>query len=340
MASIYADPKLRNKRHYIAASSFNTVLYTYTASLNDNLVRVGSLGATAGATAGNCPQGRILRENGSRLYPDANPGISTLMVGVYDANSGLKGYIDPNAPQFAVFNSDKPVEMVDGGDNNTTTPHKGQPVFTTGDVIANGNAIIGGYIASSYVAPQVTASAPNNNTYVDARTGNYFVANLTYTAGGAGTTYLYFGTGTGDQVVPADGQVISVAIYNTTGSAQTVVINQTYKSVQGYSNNPGIPIATIPNGQVRTFTFVSDGTTMYLTNAGNITSSSGIATLSSGAVTVADRSVTTSSRIFLTATTNVNLGTLRVSAQTANTGFVITSSSGTDGSAVSWMIVN
>ncbi len=137
MASIYADPKLRSKRSYIAASSFNTVLYTYTTSLDPTtLVRTGSLGATTGATAGNCSQGRILRENGSRLYPDANPGISTLMVGVYDANSGLKGYIDPNAPQFAVFNSDKPVEMVDGGDNNTAVAHKGQPVYTTGGVIS------------------------------------------------------------------------------------------------------------------------------------------------------------------------------------------------------------
>jgi hypothetical protein len=64
------------------------------------------------------------------------------MVGVFDADSGLSGYIDPNAPQFAVFNSDKPVEMVDGGDTNTTTPHKGQPVYTTGDIITSGGNII------------------------------------------------------------------------------------------------------------------------------------------------------------------------------------------------------
>jgi hypothetical protein len=73
------------------------------------------------------------------------------MVGVYDADSGLRGYIDPNAPIFAVFNSDKPVEMVDGGDNNTATPHKGAPVYTTGDVIADGEVVAAGQVRSSGV---------------------------------------------------------------------------------------------------------------------------------------------------------------------------------------------
>ena len=107
-------------------------------------------------TTVNCPAGRILREVGKRLYPAAHPGISTMMVKVYDANSGLSGYIDPNAPQFAVFNSDKPVEIVDGGDNNGATPHKGQPVYTTGDVIAGGSLSIGGTIQTT----SATANSP------------------------------------------------------------------------------------------------------------------------------------------------------------------------------------
>ena len=152
MASVYADPKLRSKRTYIAVSSFNNQLYTYTTSMSPTTFQTtGALAATTGATAANSPRGHFLRETGARLYPGANPGISTLMVGVYDADSGLRGYIDPNAPIFAVFNSDKPVEMVDGGDNNTATPHKGAPVFTTGDVIAGGEVVATGQVRSSGV---------------------------------------------------------------------------------------------------------------------------------------------------------------------------------------------
>lgn len=152
MASVYADPKLRSKRTYIAVSSFDSNLYTYTTTMSPTTFETtGALTATTGATAANCPRGHFLRETGARLYPAANPGISTLMVGVYDADSGLRGYIDPNAPNFAVFNSDKPVEMVDGGDNNTATPHKGSPVYTTGDVIADGEIRATGQVRSTGV---------------------------------------------------------------------------------------------------------------------------------------------------------------------------------------------
>lgn len=66
----------------------------------------------------------------------------------------------------------------------------------------------------------------------------------------------------------------------------------------------------------------------------------GTATLVAGTATVLNTSVTANSRIFLTS--NVDGGTpgfLRVSAKTASTSFVITSSSGTDTSTVAWLIV-
>jgi hypothetical protein len=284
MSSVYSDAYGRNKRHYITSAAFNDSFFTYTVTKDTRTnMTTGTLSAVAGATAANCPQGRILREVGRRLYPYAHPGITTMMVKVYDEVSTLSGFIDPNAPIFAVFNSDKPVEIVNGGDNNGATPHKGQPVYTTGDVIANGNAIIGGYIASAYVAPQVVQASNNNNTYIDATQGNNFVANLTYTATGTGYTYLYFGTNTGTAITPADGEVISVAIRNATGYTQTVVINQTYKSVQGYTNNPGFALITIPNGVVRTLSFISDGTLLYLNNAGNIIASTGSFTVANTA---------------------------------------------------------
>jgi hypothetical protein len=48
----------------------------------------------------NCPAGRILTETGRRLRPEISPGVSTLMVSVYDEHSMLRGYINPNDTVF------------------------------------------------------------------------------------------------------------------------------------------------------------------------------------------------------------------------------------------------
>ena len=89
-----------SRRAYVAATAFNNNFYTYT--LNNSAVNdqpVGQLKPVAGATAGNCPAGRILRETGRKLYPgSANPGVTTLLVAVYDNISLLTGSIDPNSP--------------------------------------------------------------------------------------------------------------------------------------------------------------------------------------------------------------------------------------------------
>lgn len=66
----------------------------------------------------------------------------------------------------------------------------------------------------------------------------------------------------------------------------------------------------------------------------------GTATLVAGTVTVNTTAVTANSRIFLTAqTSGAAPGALRISARVAGASFTITSTSGTDTSAVAWMIV-
>jgi hypothetical protein len=66
----------------------------------------------------------------------------------------------------------------------------------------------------------------------------------------------------------------------------------------------------------------------------------GVATLVAGTVTVANTRVTANSRIFLTAqNTSGTPGFLRVSARVASTSFTILSSSGTDTTAVGYLIV-
>ena len=107
------------RRSYISVAPFNASFFTYTTSMNASYVTTGTLTAVTGATAANCPKGRVLRENGRKLYPSANPGVTTYLVGVFDDKTFLNGFIDPNSPLFAPFNTDKPVYLdngVNGGD--------------------------------------------------------------------------------------------------------------------------------------------------------------------------------------------------------------------------------
>lgn len=147
MATVYRDPRARTKINYIATAPFDVNFYNYTQSTNPNTFEVtGALSAVAGVSPTICPKGRVLRENGKRLFPGGSyPGISTFMVGVYDANSGLSGYIDPNAECFAYYNVDKPVEVVDGVDPSGNKIHRGASVYSSGNILADGNLDVGGY---------------------------------------------------------------------------------------------------------------------------------------------------------------------------------------------------
>jgi hypothetical protein len=63
---------------------------------------------------------------------------------VYDDNSLLSGFIDPNAEVFAYYNVDKPVEVVNGIDPSGNVVHRGQSMYTSGNILADGSALIGG----------------------------------------------------------------------------------------------------------------------------------------------------------------------------------------------------
>ncbi len=129
---------------YIATAAFNDYFYSYSTSINAQLVTVGTLSAVTDATPGNCPAGRVLRENGRKLYPDANPGITTYMVGVYDAQSLLSGFIDPNAQVFQIYNTDKPTYLSDGVEPTLGTTDRGPSIFTRGNVLGAGSLDISG----------------------------------------------------------------------------------------------------------------------------------------------------------------------------------------------------
>lgn len=117
-------------RSYLTTSSFNTSIYSYVTSV-DNMTYItsGVLSTVSAATVLNCPKGHVLRETGRKLYPGINPGVSTMMVSVYDDNTMLNGYIDPNSPIYTVFNGDKASFIP----NNNQL---GAPVYTRGSVEA------------------------------------------------------------------------------------------------------------------------------------------------------------------------------------------------------------
>ena len=96
--------KESSKRSYVAVAPFHNDFFKYVMNWNPvTLVRTGDITQKVdGANSSNCPKGRVLRENGKKLFPDANSGVSTLMVGVFDNQSMLSGFIDPNSPLFQV----------------------------------------------------------------------------------------------------------------------------------------------------------------------------------------------------------------------------------------------
>lgn len=186
------------RRNYITTSAFNNDFYLYTVTRNPTTyVQTGTLSAVVGATAANCPADRILRENGRRLYKDANPGISTLLVGVYDAVSGLSGLIDPNSARFAVYNGDKSVFQDNGVDPNGGTLDQGPPIYTRGTITTSGGLTVnGGNVVEKISATTITIPAGNAAWAINLTAGNIInvtaVTNstaATISGGSAGTIF-------------------------------------------------------------------------------------------------------------------------------------------------------
>jgi hypothetical protein len=148
-------PLVGPRRHYIANSAFNDDFFSYSVSssfVNNDVVTTGTLEPVAGATSGNCPMGRILRENGKKLFPGSSVGVNQYLVGVYDSVSFLNGFINPNSPIFVPMNTDKPHYLADGNDlTGADLSNQGPAVYTRGDINADGDANIGGNLNVSGV---------------------------------------------------------------------------------------------------------------------------------------------------------------------------------------------
>ena len=137
------------RRQYISTEIFSNDFFTYTVTTDATGLQTGTFTQVSGATVTTCPAGRVLRDNGKRLYPGAHPNVTYAMIGVFDPQTFLSGYINPNSPIFAMFNSDK-AYFADtdlttaagfgrGLDSNLSSyglVNEGLAVFTNGNVVA------------------------------------------------------------------------------------------------------------------------------------------------------------------------------------------------------------
>ena len=162
VSSSFASP---SRRQYVASGFFNTNIFQSSTYTDSQLNTRGRLIIHPSAVAGvNCLPNTILRENGKKLHTGTHPDLVdpttnlpyTYLVGVYDIISGINGFINPNAPYFAVLNTDKSYqddltkEQVDASRNtltaasgvypynNTSNQILGPPVNTAGDVLSGG----------------------------------------------------------------------------------------------------------------------------------------------------------------------------------------------------------
>lgn len=146
------------RRSYTSVCSFGLALFNYSYGMNSQtLVEQGTL--TPVGTNADCPPGRVVYENGRKIVPvqgnfppilvtidGSTAPLSSYMVGVFDPQSGLNGFIDPNSVAFAINSTDKPAYLNNGEQNGPATniTNSGNPVVTSGSVLsiiseANGN---------------------------------------------------------------------------------------------------------------------------------------------------------------------------------------------------------
>jgi len=166
-------------KSYISTQAYNGNFFTYSVRTGPSpqFKKTGSLLTVSGATSVNCPAGNILRENGKKLYPDAYPGVTDYMVGVFDILNNLSGFIDPNDPVFAPFNGDRPNYLKDSV--NSLTKNLGAPVLTQGSVMCSGDVVSSGQIRSQDLTILTTVDGTPNTAALDVSLGQVFILSTT-----------------------------------------------------------------------------------------------------------------------------------------------------------------
>ena len=251
------------RRQYVSINAFNNEFYTYTTSTDftdGQFVTTGSLTPVSGATAANCPAGRVLRENGKKLFPSANPGVEAFLVGVYDSTTFLNGFIDPNCRLFQPQSTDLPTYLPNPVDyQGDETTDLGPGVYTRGDVRAQGNLDISG---NSYLYGNVDVSgalfvdsdiltngqvrncnAPTAVSSLGAGVYGVYTGNgpmFTYTAADTndGTTLRVY-SGVAGTSVPKPGEQVYLKVAASVNVASTIKFGTNFLTTGPVAGNAG-----------------------------------------------------------------------------------------------------
>jgi hypothetical protein len=156
MSSVAGSLNLVPRRQYVSTGDFTTRFFTYTQTgTTARGVPIFALSQVSN-TPGTFPKGHILRENGRKLVKDVNPSLNdptntsvqyTYLVGVINttADPNVAGFIDPNSPLFAPFNTDKTYFLDDPNeakDASTGLQDLGPPVYSRGDITTTAGNIL------------------------------------------------------------------------------------------------------------------------------------------------------------------------------------------------------
>lgn len=156
MSSVAGSLNLVPRRQYVSTGDFRSRFFTYTQTgTTVRGVPIFALSQVSN-TPGIFPKGHILRENGRKLIKDVNPNLNdptntavqyTYLVGVINttADPNVAGFIDPNSPLFAPFNTDKSYfldEPNEAKDASTGLQDLGPPVYTRGDITTTAGNIL------------------------------------------------------------------------------------------------------------------------------------------------------------------------------------------------------
>jgi len=255
------------RRAYIASSHFYNSFFSFIPNPDTG---IGVLTPVPGATFQNCPAGRILRETGRKLYPDANPGVPTLMVGVYDNITLLNGFIDPNASTFAVYSTDVSNFYPTGVDPTTGVTDVGPPVYTNGLVMSIGGFLAGGFkLVTNFYLPgffkmpytQVSSVA---DIFINPYLGNVFEVDISQTMTNLQTIncYLRSENNPNAPLTPSEGQLFSIIFSNDSPN----IVTANFKLVEGKGFYASAPLV-ITSHSAQSVGFSLNGIDAYLTGS-------------------------------------------------------------------------
>jgi hypothetical protein len=307
------------RRQFIASMPFNTNIFQYSTYIDSSLITRGMLVIHPSATLNNCGPGAILRENGKKLHGlthsdlnDPTTGLPyTQLVGVYDVVSGINGFINPDAPYFAVLSTDKSYQddtaayQVDASKN---TPNSNW----ANTYSSQGRQILG--------PPVNTRGDINSKGYITG--GQVHAENLFHTSG-------YIVSGPDSLILNPANDITGFAV---TYGAGTMLANSNITSLANIYASNGVVLGSNVE--------VSSG--RLILNSNN----SGVANMVAGSIIDGYRKLTvlatacrTTSQVFLTYSGQNTPGFLS-SESNINGSFQIVSSSSNDQGSVRWMVIN